>query len=288
MLQPTTANANDVYAIGDIQGCLKSLEGLLEQIPDDARIVFVGDLVNRGPDSLETLRFVKSLGDRARTTLGNHDLHLLAVAAGAGKAHKKDTIQPILTAPDCCELIDWLRAQPLLIEDAGTVFVHAGIHPAWTLEQARTLAQEAHEALAGPNWRLWLAGMYGNTQWSDELTGASRMRAILNSFTRMRFVNATTGNLDFDLKEGAQSAPPDFIPWFDYPERKAADAVICFGHWSMLGLVNRPNIIAIDTGCLWGGRLTAVRFPNRRFYEEPCPCWADPLAFSDKKKKKNR
>lgn len=283
MLQSTSANSNDVYAIGDIQGCFKSLKGLLEQLPDNARLIFAGDLVNRGPDSLKTLRFVKSLGERARTTLGNHDMHLLAVAAGAGKAHKKDTIQPILQAKDAEELIDWLRKQPLMIEDVGVVFVHAGIHPKWTLEEARKLAAEAHEALAGPDWKTWLNGMYGNTQWSEDLEGAPRMRAILNSFTRMRFVNRETGALDFDLKEGTATAPDTLIPWFEYPKRKASDAVICFGHWSMLGLINRPNIVAIDTGCLWGGRLTAVRFPDRRFFEEPCPCWADPLAYSKKK-----
>lgn len=285
MLLPTTANSGEVFAIGDIQGCFKSLEGLLEQLPADARLVFVGDLVNRGPDSLAVLRFIKSLGDRARTTLGNHDLHLLAVAAGAGKAHKKDTIQSVLEAPDAEALIDWLRAQPLLVEDEGVVFVHAGIHPLWSLEKARELAAEAHEALSGPDWRTWLQGMYGNTQWSESLEGPHRMRAILNAFTRMRFVNKQTGELDFDLKEGAASAPADFVPWFEYPDRKTADVLVCFGHWSMLGLINRPNIVAIDTGCLWGGRLTAVRFPDRRFFEEPCPCWADPLAFSKKKKK---
>lgn len=273
-----------VYAVGDLQGCFESLEGLLEQLPEDCRLVFVGDIVNRGPQSLKTLRFVKSLGARARMTLGNHDLHLLAVAAGAGEAHRKDTIQEVLEAPDAAELIDWLRAQPLLVEDAGVVFVHAGIHPLWTLDLARALAAEAHKALAGPDWKVWLQGMYGNTQWSPDLAGPERMRAILNGFTRMRFVHAEDGSLDFEQKEGIRSAPPGLVPWFDYKARAAAGAVICFGHWSMLGLVNRPNIVAIDTGCLWGGELTAVRFPDRRFFREPCPCWADPLAYSSKKK----
>lgn len=286
MLHPSHAPLGSVYAVGDLQGCLESLQNLLEQLPEDAPLIFVGDLVNRGPQSLETLRFVKSLGSRARVTLGNHDLHLLAAAAGTGSVHKRDTIGPILEAPDCDELIDWLRSQPLLVEDAGAVFVHAGIHPAWTIETARRLAQEAHEALSGPHWKTWLAGMYGNSQWSPELTGAARMRAILNGFTRMRFVNRETGELDFEQNEGVNSAPPNLVPWFEFAHRAAADATICFGHWSMLGLINRPKLIAIDTGCLWGGRLTAVSFPARRVYEEQCPCWADPLAYSKKHRRR--
>ncbi len=279
-------NSSSVYAIGDLQGCKESLLGLLEQLPSDAEFIFVGDLVNRGPQSLETLRFVKSLGGRAQATLGNHDLHLLAVAAGAGQAHRKDTIQEILAAPDCGELVDWLRKQPLLIERCGVVFTHSGIHPLWTLEKARELAAEAGSALAGPHWREWLQGMYGNDEWRDSLEGAPRMRAILNAFTRMRFVHEADGTLDFKQKESLASAPEGLIPWFEYKNRPAAGHTLCFGHWSMLGLMNRPNLVAIDTGCLWGGRLTAVRFPDRRFFEEQCPCWADPLAYSSKAKKK--
>ena len=282
---PAALSSNEVFAIGDLQGCLESLEGLLEQLPADARLIFVGDLVNRGPQSLATLRFVKNLGDRAQAILGNHDLHLLAVAAGAGEIHKKDTIAEIMEAPDCEELIDWLRARPLLIESNDVIFAHAGIHPLWDLETARSLAEEAHEALAGPRWKHWLKGMYGNTQWKPDLKGEKRMRAILNGFTRMRFVNAETGELDFDLKEGTGTAPEGWIPWFEYSRRVLADRTICFGHWSMLGLINRPNLAAIDTGCLWGGSLTAMRFPDRRVFEEKCPCWADPLAFSKKHKK---
>lgn len=274
--------SEDLYAIGDIQGCLPSLLELLKKIPADAQLLFLGDLVNRGPQSLETLRFVKSLGDRALVILGNHDMHLLAVAAEAGEAHRKDTIQDVLAAPDRKELISWLRQQPLLIERAGVLFAHAGIHPLWDLETARMLAGEAHEALAGKHWKKWLQGMYGNTQWSPDLTGEKRMRAILNGFTRLRFVNAETGELDFDIKEGAGAAPQGWIPWFDYARRPLADHTICFGHWSMLGLVNRPNLVAIDTGCLWGGELTAAHFPERTFTQIKCPLWADPLAYSKK------
>ena len=253
----STSSSGTLFAIGDLQGCLESLEELLTQLPQDAELLFVGDLVNRGPQSLQTLRFVKNLGSRARSILGNHDLHLLAVAAGAGEMHKKDTIADILSAPDRDELINWLRNQPLLIEQGDVLFAHAGIHPLWDLPTAQKLAQEAHEALAGPQWQRWLQGMYGNTQWSPDLTGEKRMRAILNGFTRMRFVNALTGELDFDLKEGAGTAPKGWVPWFEYKHRLLCDHTICFGHWSMLGLINRPNLVAIDTGCLWGGELTA-------------------------------
>ena len=281
----STSSSGTLFAIGDLQGCLESLEELLTQLPQDAELLFVGDLVNRGPQSLQTLRFVKNLGSRARSILGNHDLHLLAVAAGAGEMHKKDTIADILSAPDRDELFNWLRNQPLLIEQGDVLFAHAGIHPLWDLPTAQKLAQEAHEALAGPQWQRWLQGMYGNTQWSPDLTGEKRMRAILNGFTRMRFVNALTGELDFDLKEGAGTAPKGWVPWFEYKHRLLCDHTICFGHWSMLGLINRPNLVAIDTGCLWGGELTAVRFPDRRIFQEKCPCWANPLAFSKKHKK---
>ena len=267
------------FAIGDLQGCLESLEGLLEQIPEDAPIIFAGDLVNRGPQSLATLRLVKNLGARARCTLGNHDLHLLAVAAGARKVHKKDTIGEIFDAPDCDELIDWLRQQPLLIDMPEAVFVHAGIHPLWSLKKAKKLAQEAHDMLSGPDWKAMLQQMYGNSDWDDGLKGPARLQAILNCFTRMRFVDRKTGALDFTQKEDVGSAPKNLIPWFEYKKRVIQDTPICFGHWSMLGLINRPNIVAIDTGCLWGGQLTAVRFPDRRIFQENCPCWADPFAF---------
>ncbi len=274
--------AEPVYAVGDIQGCLESLTALLEQLPPQAPLIFLGDIVNRGPDSLGALRFVRALGSRARVVLGNHDMHLLAVAAGAGKLHRKDTIGPILEAEDRDELIDWLRAQPLMIEAAGVVFAHAGIPPMWDLPLARRLAREAETALSGPDWTSWLQGMYGATQWSSGLEGAPRMRAILNGFTRMRYVDARTGALDFDEKGGPTAAPTGLIPWFKDPRRKTKGTVVCFGHWSTLGLVNLADAVAIDTGCLWGGKLTAVRFPDRRFFEEPCPCWADPLAYASR------
>ena len=268
-----------IYAIGDLQGCRESLDLLLEDIPEEAPLIFVGDLVNRGPESLATLRRVIALGDRARCVLGNHDLHLLAAAAGAKKISKKDTIADILDAPDSADLIDWVRRQPILLEDAGTIFVHAGIHPLWSLQKARELACEAHDMLMGDDWQSILREMYGNLNWDEKLEGAERMQAILNAFTRMRFVNRKTGELDFKQKEDIGSAPKSLVPWFEYEKRVLKGTPICFGHWSMLGLVNRPDIIAIDTGCLWGGELTAVRFPDRKFIQEKCPCWADPFAF---------
>ena len=265
----------DLIAIGDIQGCLESLQGLITQLPETAPLVFVGDLVNRGPQSLETLRFIRdlSLQGRARVVLGNHDLHLLAVAAGAGRIHPKDTIAPILHAPDADELLDWLRLQPLIIDTPDVVFVHAGIPPSWSLNTALALAQEAQDALSGKNWKNYLQEMYGNDNYKEGNQGASRMRSILNGLTRMRFVDPR-GNLDFSLKEGLESAPKGYRPWFEAPAK--VNKLICFGHWSMLGLLLRPKHIAIDTGCLWGGRLTAIRLRDRRIWEEICPMWAAP------------
>lgn len=270
---------NPYFAIGDLQGCLESLDGLLEQLPEDAPLIFLGDLVNRGPESLATLRRVAGLGSRARCLLGNHDLHLLAVAAGASKVHKKDTIGEIFEAPDADELIEWLRHQSIMSETEDAVFVHAGVHPLWTLEKARGLAREAEAVLSGPDWKAMLQQMYGNSDWDDGLKGGERMQAILNCFTRMRFVDKKTAELDFKQKEDIGSAPKHLIPWFEYSKRPMAGTPICFGHWSMLGLIRRDDIVAIDTGCLWGGKLTAVRFPDRRIYQEDCPCWADPFKY---------
>lgn len=271
------------YVIGDLQGCRESLDELLAQLPDDADIIFAGDLVNRGPDSLGTLRRVISLGDRATTVLGNHDLHLLAVAAGVGKAHKKDTIQPILAASDAEDLYDWLRSRPLMIERGGIVIAHAGIHPKWTLDEARAHAREAEGVLRSKKWKKKLAKMYGGQDWDDSLTGLIRIQAILNAFTRMRFVHRDTGRLNFEFKEGLDSVTPEWIPWFKYHDRPMRGTPICFGHWSMLGLINDADLIATDTGCLWGGSLTAVRFPDRQVVSVACPCWADPFAFKKKK-----
>lgn len=265
----------ETYAVGDLQGCLESLTGLLEQIPQSANLIFVGDIVNRGPQSLETLRTVRDLCEegRARIVLGNHDMHLLAVAAGAGNVHRRDTITPILEAPDADELIGWLRRQPLMIDTPDTVFSHAGIPPQWDLALAQDLADEVHIQLSAETWRLYLDCMYGNENYFEGIRGPARMRSILNGFTRMRFVKPDN-ELDFDLKEGLGAAPDGYRPWFEC--RRKVTKTICFGHWSMLGLLMRPNLLAIDTGCLWGGMLTAVRLSDRRIFQEPCPMWAAP------------
>lgn len=265
----------NLIAIGDIQGCYESLCELLEQLPAEAELIFLGDLVNRGPQSLETLRLIKSLveKDKARTLLGNHDLHLLALAAMGKASPKKDTLGDILQAEDREELLNWLRRQPLLIETDEVIFVHAGIAPQWTLEKSLALAKEAEAILSGEHWKDYLQQMYGGDIFRDDLTGPARLRGILNIFTRMRFLKPDL-TPDFEIKEGLAKMPAGYLPWFEAP--RCIKKPICFGHWSMLGLVLRPNTLAVDTGCLWGGALTALRISDRRIYQESCPCWAKP------------
>lgn len=266
----------DTYVIGDVQGCFESLTGLLEQIDPAARIVFVGDLINRGPDSLKCLRLIRGMCDNGRclgTVLGNHDLHLLAVAAGAGKLHRKDSISDILEAPDAGELIDWMRTRPLLIETDEAVFVHAGIPPAWSLKKARAYAREVEAVLAGDGWKDALAEMYGNDFNPESKNAGERLRAILNGFTRMRYLDRN-GRPDFGPKMAPREASKGAVPWFEFKRR--VKKTICFGHWSTLGLLVRNDLVAVDTGCLWGGSLTAVRLSDRRIFSEPCPQWAAP------------
>jgi bis(5'-nucleosyl)-tetraphosphatase (symmetrical) len=261
-----------LYAIGDVQGCLASLLQLLRQIPAEARLVFVGDLVNRGPESLATLRAVRRLGERATCILGNHDLHLLAVAAGIRAPGRNDTLDEILAAPDRDELLTWLRHRPLAHREGGALFVHAGLMPSWSAERALALAAEVEAGLRGPGWREFLAPMYGNTptRWDDALTGPERLRGIVNGLTRLRYLKPD-GSMDFDIKEGAAAAPAGYRPWFEAPDRAAADELIVFAHWSTLGLVLREKLIAIDTGCVWGGQLTAVRISDRAVLQVDCP-----------------
>lgn len=262
----------ELYAIGDVQGCLASLLQLLRKIPAEARLVFVGDLVNRGPDSLATLRFVRRLGGRATCVLGNHDLHLLAVAAGIRAPGRGDTLAEVLAAPDRDELLDWLRYRPLAHREGGALFVHAGLMPSWSAEQALALAAEVEAGLRSPGWRAFLASMYGNTptRWDDALQGPERLRGIINGLTRLRYLQPD-GSMDFDIKEGAAAAPPGYHPWFEATDRAAADELIVFAHWSTLGLVLREKLIAIDTGCVWGGELTAVRISDRAVFQVRCP-----------------
>ena len=266
-----------VYAIGDIQGCFDELQALLARIGFDAhrdRLWFTGDLVNRGPKSLETLRYVRELGSAAVTVLGNHDLHLLASAYGYRLDHVKDTLEPILHAPDRDLLVDWLRRRPLLHHDAalGFTMVHAGLPPQWDLALAQRCATEVESVLRGELLEDFLAHMYGNhpLQWSEELRGHERMRFIINCFTRMRFCDAT-GRLDLKSKGPPGSQPAGYYPWYEISWRGSRNLNVIFGHWSTLGPCEYPGVYPIDSACLWGGRLTALRIdavPER--IELPC------------------
>ena len=266
------------YIIGDLQGCLSPLEVLLGTIrwnPEQDRLWFVGDLVNRGPQSLETLRFVRDLGPRAITVLGNHDLHLLGVAAGAVKIHKGDTLDSILAAPDRESLLEWLRQQPLMHVEGPWAMVHAGLLPQWTVPQALALAGEVAAALQGPDHPAFFRAMYGNQpdRWDPALQGMDRLRLITNGLTRLRLCTPE-GVMEFQHKGELDKAPPGFIPWFDVPGRASADHTVVFGHWSALGLRLEQNLVALDTGCLWGRCLSALRLEDRALFQVPCSEWA--------------
>ena len=271
------------YAIGDIQGCYETLCRLLAHCrfdPAADRLWLVGDLVNRGPRSLETLRLVKSLGKSALTVLGNHDLYLLMVAENGAKFRgTDDTVQPILDAPDAAEILDWLRQQPLCHTENGYCLVHAGLLPQWTPERARALAAEVEAMLQGPLFREFISHLWGSepAAWSDDLRGWGRLRVIVNAMTRMRFCTPD-GTMDFKSKGETRHAPSGHVPWFDAPGRQSADCVLVTGHWSALGLLIRPDLLALDSGCLWGGPLTALRLEDRQVFQVPCsPAEALPL-----------
>lgn len=267
------------YAIGDVQGCFDSLQALLGYVrfdPSSDELWFTGDLVNRGPRSADVVRFVKSLGDRAVCVLGNHDLHLLAVASGAATLGRRDTLNDLLGAPDRHELLGWLATRPLFHYDAesGYALVHAGLPPQWSLELAAACAHEAQASLWGAQQGDFFRHMYGNEprSWNDGLRGWERVRFIVNAFTRIRFCDGVSGELDFEHNGPPRSAPERLVPWFEVPWRRSREAQIVFGHWSTLGLWESEGVIGIDTGCVWGRRLTAVRLgKERRFYEVPCP-----------------
>lgn len=253
-----------VWVIGDIQGCDTELALLLEAIQKKQgnqpyRLWFCGDLVNRGPDSVKVLRRVKNLKN-AQTVLGNHDLFLLACAAGAREQKRGDTLDQILYAPDASELIAWLRRQPLAVFEHHHLLVHAGIHPCWDVQQVLRLANEVELVLRGDQWQENLNNLWGNTpsRFEEHLTGVPRLRSIVNIFSRMRFCSSD-GTQDFKNKESIDRAIPGFMPWFEVPGRRTASIVTLFGHWSTLGLLNRPHLIGLDTGCVWGGKLTACR-----------------------------
>jgi bis(5'-nucleosyl)-tetraphosphatase (symmetrical) len=262
------------YAIGDVQGCFTELQALLAAIKFDHRkdrLWFVGDLVNRGPESLAVLRFVKGLADSAISVLGNHDLHLITVAAGLAKPREDDTLKEILDAPDGLALLDWLRELPMIHVEDGHVLVHAGLLPQWGVDQAQTLGREVEAALRGPRYRQFLGALYGGKpdRWSDGLVGADRLRVIVNAMTRMRFCTPE-GVMEFHSKGDATQAPAGYLPWFDVPGRRSASHTVVCGHWSALGLRMAPSLLALDSGCVWGGRLSAVRLEDRALTQMPC------------------
>ncbi len=257
------------YVIGDVQGCCDSLEALVAQLsfsPKRDRLWFVGDLVNRGPKSLKTLRRIISAERRAISVLGNHDLHLLALAAGARASQPMDTISGILRAPDAKDLIDWLRKRPLAHAEGKTLMVHAGVMPNWTLRQTMAYAQEVSARLRSQHWADFLHEMVNQTKphWADGIRGQKRMRAILNALTRLRYISAD-GQAEFKNKL-APSQTPNLTPWFDVPGRKTEKNRIVFGHWSTLGLVVRPNLVCLDTGCVWGRQMTAIRLEDQKLF----------------------
>lgn len=267
------------YAIGDLQGCFGSLQKLLGETgfsESRDRLWFVGDLVNRGPQSLEVLRFVKSLGNAAVSVLGNHDLHLLMVAEGRAKRHKQDTLGPILDAPDREDLLAWLRHLPMTHLEGEYAMVHAGLLPSWTAAKAAQLGREVEQALRGTQWPDLMAHMYGNEpdRWDDSLAGYDRLRVIINAMTRLR-VCTPDGRMEFSHKGRLEDIPENYIPWFAVPGRRSAGSTIICGHWSALGLLAEKNILALDTGCLWGRRLSAVRLEDRRVFQVSCPKLAD-------------
>ncbi len=265
------------YAVGDLQGCFAPLRKLLDRVhfdPTCDQLWAVGDLVNRGPQSLECLQFFVELGDSARAVLGNHDLHLLAVANGIRPLKRGDTLRPILDAPNCSELLDWLVTLPLLYSDQSNDYtmVHAGLAPQWSIEKAQQLADEVSAVLQSSQQLDFLRGMYGDTPavWSDDLQGIERWRVITNYLTRMRFCTAT-GILDLASKESPDSAPTGFMPWFAVPGRKSAGHKLIVGHWAtLMGRAERDDIVALDTGCVWGQNLTLYNLESQKLYQ--CAC----------------
>ncbi|HXE22804.1 MAG TPA: symmetrical bis(5'-nucleosyl)-tetraphosphatase [Rhodoferax sp.] len=256
-----------LYLIGDVQGCDAPLQRLLEKIdfsPSRDTLYLLGDLVNRGPDSAGVLRRMLRYGGAARCLLGNHDLNLLAIAQGVRQPHRHDTLAGVLQAPDRAALLEWLRHQHLALREtvAGRVLlmVHAGVLPGWTASKTIALAAEVEAALRGNEWGEFLQQMYGDepAAWSDSLAGAARLRVIVNALTRLRFCTPA-GTMEFTTKEGSGAAPAGYLPWFDVPGRQTADVTVAFGHWSTLGVLARRDVLSLDTGCVWGGCLSALR-----------------------------
>ncbi len=271
------------YAIGDIQGCYDELTQLLQLIGFNGtrdRLWLVGDLVNRGPQSLEVLRFVRDLGERAVVVLGNHDLHLIMQSEGFGRRNSEDTLDAVLIAPDREALLTWLRDQPLFHIEGEYAMVHAGLLPEWSVTCAAELSAEVGTALASPNFREFLANMWGSqpVRWNDSLRGCERLRVVINAMTRMRLCTLD-GAMDFAAKGPPESAPAGLLPWFAIPARASADHTIVCGHWSALGLRTEAKLLALDSGCLWGGALTAVRLEDRAVFQLPCPRQVTPTGW---------
>jgi bis(5'-nucleosyl)-tetraphosphatase (symmetrical) len=266
-----------IYLLGDLQGCGDPLARMLDEVafsPSSDHLYVLGDLVNRGPDSLGVLQRLSALGASATCLLGNHDLHLLAVAQGVRKPHKSDTVAQILEAPDREHWLNWLRHQKLADQAHGWLMVHAGVLPQWDAAQTLSLAAEVEAMLQGPDLATFLPLMYGNepARWHDELQGPERLRCVINSLTRLRFCSAD-GTMEFASKDGMGEAPAGFMPWFEVPGRRTEGVPVAFGHWSTLGLINRDDLLSLDTGCVWGGQLTAVRLTatGREVIQIPCP-----------------
>jgi bis(5'-nucleosyl)-tetraphosphatase (symmetrical) len=261
------------YAIGDVQGCFTQLNRLVDRIDFDAktdRLWFVGDLVNRGPASLAVLRFIKNLGSKAQVVLGNHDLFMLAVAEGILPIRRKDTIQDVLAAEDRSELMEWIRRQPLHHREGPFLMIHAGILPQWTIDEAVSLAREVESVLSGPNYRAFLEALFSGLtpRWDTALNGTERLASIARVLTRLR-----TCTLAGDLSGFSgppEQAPAGYLPWFRHPHRRRADITIVCGHWAALGLHVEPTLLAIDSGCIWGKQLTAIRLEDRRIFQVDC------------------
>jgi bis(5'-nucleosyl)-tetraphosphatase (symmetrical) len=262
-----------IYIVGDVQGCCDQLEELHQLIlkqDQKAQLFIAGDLVNRGPQSLATLRKLVAMGNKANSILGNHDLSLLGVVYAGHHSHDDSFIRPILDAPDREQLLDWLRHRPLAVQFDQHLLVHAGVLPSWTVQKTLEYAHEVEAILQGPHYVDFLRVMYGNqpTQWSPQLKGMERLRCIVNVLTRLRFCTAND-EMEFKSKEGLDKTPPGYKAWFDLPRLTESTTVI-FGHWSALGLHMQPNLIGLDTGCVWGGKLTAMRLSDRQLFQVDC------------------
>jgi bis(5'-nucleosyl)-tetraphosphatase (symmetrical) len=268
------------YVIGDVQGCMGAFLELLDAVafdPAKDRLWITGDLVNRGEDSIGLLRWCMAHDAQVTAVLGNHDLHLLAVAGGYVPPHRKDTLGEILQAPDRAEVLDWLRRRPMLHREGCWLMVHAGLLPEWEADLAESLARELETVLRGPDCDAFLADMYGNEprRWKKKHAGQDRLRFIANVMTRLRYVEAD-GGLEFQNKGAPADAPDSLTPWFDAPERRNRDVRILFGHWSTLGLLQRDDVVALDTGCLWGGWLSAFRLEDERLFQVRCQARRQP------------